>query len=76
MPLLPDWTEQRHHISGRLGQALLDALTAAGWVRAADRSRALITTEAGKRGLNKHLGVSWPPPVVTANQSGPPRPPR
>jgi DNA-binding transcriptional ArsR family regulator len=69
-----DWTEQRHHISGRLGHALLDALTAAGWVRAADRSRALITTAAGKRGLHEHLGVSWPPPV-NAHQSGLPHPP-
>ena len=54
---------------------LLDALTAASWVRAADRSRALITTAAGKRGLHEHLGVSWPP-RVNAHQSALPHPPR
>jgi DNA-binding transcriptional ArsR family regulator len=65
-----DWTEQRHHVAGRLGHALLDALTAAGWIRAAERSRALITTEAGKRGLREHLGVPWPPPAVSGVRSG------
>lgn len=71
-----DWTEQRHHVAGRLGRALLDTLTTAGWIRAADRSRALITTEAGKRGLREHLGLSWPPPAVNAVQSGRSRPAR
>jgi hypothetical protein len=69
-----DWTEQRHHVAGRLGHALLDALTEAGWIRAAHRSRALITTEAGKRGLREHLGVPWPPPAVSAVQSAHSRP--
>ncbi len=58
-----DWTEQRHHIAGPLGRALLDGLTATGWIRPASRSRALITTDDGKRGLREHLGLSWPPPV-------------
>lgn len=58
-----DWTEQRHHVAGPLGRALLDGLTTAGWIRPASRSRALITTDRGKRGLREHLGLAWPPPV-------------
>lgn len=36
-----DWTEQRHHISGPLGRALLEGLTTSGWVRPAAHSRVL-----------------------------------
>ncbi len=71
-----DWTERRPHITGRLGHALLDTLTAAAWIHTADHSRALITTEAGKRGLREHLGLSWPPPAVSADRSGRSRPQR
>lgn len=69
-----DWTEQRHHIAGRLGCALLDAFTGADWIRRADHSRALIATDAGKRGLHTHLGLSWPPAAVSAVPPAPSRP--
>ncbi|MGH3671964.1 MAG: ArsR/SmtB family transcription factor [Pseudonocardiaceae bacterium] len=69
-----DWTEQRHHIAGRLGRALLDAFTGTGWLRRAEHSRALIATEAGKRGLHTHLGVCWPPAAVSAAPPAPSRP--
>jgi DNA-binding transcriptional ArsR family regulator len=58
-----DWTEQRHHVAGSLGRALLDGLTATGWIRPAPRSRALLITDEGKRGLRDHLGLTWPPPA-------------
>jgi DNA-binding transcriptional ArsR family regulator len=52
-----DWTEQAHHLSGPYGRALADRLLEAGWVRRADRSRALHITDAGRRGLAEALGV-------------------
>jgi hypothetical protein len=58
-----DWTEQRHHVAGPLGRALVDGLTATGWIRPAPRSRALIITDQGKHGLRDHLGLTWPPPA-------------
>ncbi|MBW0009231.1 MAG: winged helix-turn-helix transcriptional regulator [Pseudonocardiales bacterium] len=63
-----DWTEQRHHIAGPLGRALLDALAAAGWVRRAQHSRALLVTDTGKAGLHTHLGLSWPPPAAASRK--------
>lgn len=53
-----DWTEQRHHVAGPLGRAVLDGFTATGWIRLASRSRALIITDEGKRGLRDHLGLT------------------
>src|SRR4051812_22233812 len=32
-----DWTEQRHHLSGRVGRALTDRLLALGWLKRAER---------------------------------------
>ncbi|MGH3600021.1 MAG: ArsR/SmtB family transcription factor [Pseudonocardiaceae bacterium] len=60
-----DWTEQRHHVAGHLGRALLTGFIATGWIHLASRSRALVVTDEGKRGLRDHLDVSWPPPVGT-----------
>jgi DNA-binding transcriptional ArsR family regulator len=53
-----DWTEQRHHVAGPLGRAVLDGFTGTGWIRLASRSRALIITDEGKRGLRDHLGLT------------------
>lgn len=58
-----DWTEQRHHLAGRHGRALLTALIANGWVRPAKRSRALHLTDPGREALHTHLGLPWPPPI-------------
>lgn len=62
-----DWTEQRHHIAGPLGSAVLTALDEAGWVTPAPTHRALKVTDRGVRGLREHFALSWPP-------SGPPNP--
>ncbi|MEV7601987.1 metalloregulator ArsR/SmtB family transcription factor [Kitasatospora sp. NPDC089797] len=52
-----DWTEQRHHLAGRLGAELFDAFTAAGWVTRAPRGRALRLTPVGERALAGRLGL-------------------
>jgi DNA-binding transcriptional ArsR family regulator len=52
-----DWSEQRHHLAGALGAALLDALEGAGWVRRRAVGRAVEITEAGRHGLHSAIGV-------------------
>lgn len=63
-----DWTEQRHHIAGSHGRALLRALTGNDWIRPAERSRALHVTAAGRAQLQAHLGLPWPPPLGVTRQ--------
>ncbi|MGI9157032.1 MAG: ArsR/SmtB family transcription factor [Marmoricola sp.] len=46
-----DWTEQRHHLAGGLGSAVLTAFRANGWVSDGPRSRELVVTDAGKLAL-------------------------
>ena len=52
-----DWTEQRHHVAGRLGAELLTAFTGAGWVERSPRSRAMRVTTSGALELRKRLGA-------------------
>jgi DNA-binding transcriptional ArsR family regulator len=59
-----DWTEQRHHIAGPLGTAVLRAFDAAGWIAPAKTHRAVRVTERGVVGLREHLGVAWRPHPV------------
>ncbi|OMC29689.1 transcriptional regulator [Mycobacterium sp. GA-1841] len=54
-----DWTEQRHHLAGGLGRALLDHFLAADWVRRAPRHRALTVTDAGRAALGERFGIDW-----------------
>jgi DNA-binding transcriptional ArsR family regulator len=60
-----DWTEQRHHIAGPLGAAVLHAFDSAGWISPAPTNRALRVTEKGAAGLREHLSITWPPPNLT-----------
>jgi DNA-binding transcriptional ArsR family regulator len=53
-----DWTEQAHHLAGPLGRALAGRLLELGWIRRAERGRAVHVTDAGQRGLRDELGVS------------------
>lgn len=46
-----DWTEQRHHLAGRLGAAFTDALLTQGWVERSRVPRALRLTARGKDNL-------------------------
>jgi DNA-binding transcriptional ArsR family regulator len=56
-----DWTEQRAHIAGPVGRALLSALLERGWLEPDARTRALSLTPAGRISLPPQLGVQLPP---------------
>jgi hypothetical protein len=51
-----DWTEQRPHLGGALGAAVLDSALAAGWVRKAT-GRTLEVTAAGRLHLRHPASV-------------------
>ena len=55
-----DWSEQRHHLAGALGAALLARLREAGWVRSLPAPRAVDLTESGRVALGELLGVRDP----------------
>jgi hypothetical protein len=52
-----DWSEQRHHLGGRLGADLLTAFTDAGWITRARQHRAVRLTPAGEGALHSRLGL-------------------
>jgi hypothetical protein len=54
-----DWTEQRHHLAGAAGAALLVRVEQLGWIRRGMRGalRALDITKAGQRGFAEFLGI-------------------
>ncbi len=52
-----DWSEQRHHLSGGLGAAILTRMQYLDWVRRAPHSRAVQVTDAGYAGLAEVFGV-------------------
>ncbi len=52
-----DWSEQRHHLSGRLGAAVLDAFLEQRWVERRPGQRAVTVTDAGEAALHR-LGTS------------------
>lgn len=54
-----DWTEQRHHLSGALGRAVLDRFVSAGWVQRVPRGRAIRVTAAGRTALVDAFGIDW-----------------
>ncbi|OBF32838.1 transcriptional regulator [Mycolicibacterium peregrinum] len=54
-----DWTEQRHHVAGGLGCALLDHFLAADWLRRTPRHRALTVTGSGRAALSKQFDIDW-----------------
>jgi DNA-binding transcriptional ArsR family regulator len=56
-----DWSEQRHHLAGSLGAAIAERMFELGWIRRADRSRAVHVTEAGRAGLQEQFGLQLAP---------------
>jgi DNA-binding transcriptional ArsR family regulator len=54
-----DWSEQRHHLAGLLGRALLDRFRSAGWVRPREHSRSVKVTPSGAAALAEGLGIDW-----------------
>ena len=55
-----DWTEQRGHIAGTVGRAVLTSLLDRGWLVRDEETRALRLTGAGRDGLSAELGVALP----------------
>ena len=55
-----DWTEQRHHLSGALGRAVLDRTLSAGWIKRVPRGRAVTVTRRGHTALAEAFGIDWP----------------
>jgi DNA-binding transcriptional ArsR family regulator len=60
-----DWSEQRHHLGGALGRAMLDRFLAARWISRVPRGRALTVTAEGRTALADWFGVDWPDLVET-----------
>jgi DNA-binding transcriptional ArsR family regulator len=55
-----DWTEQRNHIAGALGRALMTRMLDLGWISRDARTRAVRLTETGEANLPARLGVRLP----------------
>jgi DNA-binding transcriptional ArsR family regulator len=53
-----DWSEQDHHLSGALGAALAARMFDLGWVKRLPRTRAVLVTDDGRRGLAEQLDVA------------------
>ncbi len=53
-----DWSEQRHHLSGPLGNALTNRFLDLEWISRGPKPRAVILTDAGRDGLATTFGVS------------------
>jgi DNA-binding transcriptional ArsR family regulator len=53
-----DWTEQRHHISGAHGRALLARLIDVGWLSRSRSGRALRISRDGEAGLARTFGIT------------------
>jgi DNA-binding transcriptional ArsR family regulator len=54
-----DWTEQRHHLSGALGRAILDRFVDGDWVKRMPRGRAVKVTPEGRTAPADWFGVDW-----------------
>jgi DNA-binding transcriptional ArsR family regulator len=52
-----DWSEQRHHLAGSLGAAIAERMFELGWIRRANRSRAVHLTDEGTAGLHEQFGL-------------------
>jgi DNA-binding transcriptional ArsR family regulator len=55
-----DWTEQRPHVAGALGQALLCRLLELEWLQRDPHTRAVRLTDAGRARMAAELGVVIP----------------
>jgi DNA-binding transcriptional ArsR family regulator len=53
-----DWSEQDHHLSGALGAALAARVFDLGWVKRLPRTRAVLVTADGRRGLAEELNLA------------------
>jgi DNA-binding transcriptional ArsR family regulator len=53
-----DWSEQDHHLGGALGAALAERLFELDWVKRLPRTRAVLVTDDGRRGLAEQLNLA------------------
>jgi hypothetical protein len=53
-----DWSEQDHHLSGARGAALAARLFELEWVKRLPRTRAVLVTDDGRRGLAEQLNLA------------------
>lgn len=53
-----DWSEQRHHLAGRLGRGLLDLFLDRGWLRRRDAERSVVLTDVGAGAFVEHFGIA------------------
>lgn len=56
-----DWSEQRHHLAGLLGRAMLDRFIDASWISRERTGRAVSVTSDGQAALMDLFDVTWPP---------------
>jgi hypothetical protein len=54
-----DWSEQRHHLAGALGRAVLDRFLASEWIVREERGRSVRVTPDGRAALTEVFGVPW-----------------
>jgi len=54
-----DWTERRPHLGGSIGVALANRCFDLGWLERMREGRALLITQAGRRGLSQVFGLSF-----------------
>lgn len=52
-----DWSERKHHITGALGAAILQAFLNHDWIRRKQNSREIIITPKGKEAIRNELGL-------------------
>ncbi|MEO5867299.1 MAG: helix-turn-helix transcriptional regulator [Sphingomonas sp.] len=55
-----DWTEQRPHLGGHLGAAILSRGLDTGWLMRSPGTRTLTITGIGLRGFRERLGIALP----------------
>lgn len=56
-----DWSEQRHHLAGLLGRAVLNRFVDASWIIRESTGRSVNVTSEGRAALADLFGVAWPP---------------
>ena len=63
-----DWSEQRHHLGGRLGRAVLDHFLTEQWIRRREVGRAVQVTPAGHAALAEFFRIAHPVGVIDPGQ--------
>lgn len=54
-----DWSEQRHHVAGMLGRALLNRFLDAAWIRRRENGRSVQVTPEGRSMLAELFDITW-----------------